>query len=214
MNKKILPTFSWILGILVLPLLGKPELLLSWQVVTAIVAAALLNFTQPILSVKDVVHQDWRDRGSVVVLIITGSLFFMIPAIDFAYGRLSRDAIGDPWSIAGLALTFGGLAFRIWSIRTLGQFFTPLVVIQDNHRVIRKGPYKYLRHPSYAGALVLAFGISTLFHSFFGLAFCAFGFFPSYIYRMHVEEEALRKELGQAYLEHVQNTWRIIPFVY
>ncbi|CAO3573021.1 unnamed protein product [Mortierella alpina] len=70
------------------------------------------------------------------------------------------------WHLVLTALSVGGSVLRRWSYSTLGQFFTYQLAIRPGHRLIKTGPYRYLRHPSYAGAL-LCFGAAfplLLFH--------------------------------------------------
>jgi protein-S-isoprenylcysteine O-methyltransferase Ste14 len=54
----------------------------------------------------------------------------------------------------GPSLLVAGIAVRWTAIHTLGKYFTSTVVIKNDHRLIRAGLYKYLRHPAYTGALV------------------------------------------------------------
>jgi protein-S-isoprenylcysteine O-methyltransferase len=49
--------------------------------------------------------------------------------------------------VADLLLT-AGIVLRIWSIVHLGRFFTVDVAIQEGQRVVRDGPYRFVRHPS------------------------------------------------------------------
>jgi len=48
-------------------------------------------------------------------------------------------------------VTGTGIALRQWAITTLGQCFVGHVLVQPGQAVVRSGPYRWLRHPSYAG---------------------------------------------------------------
>jgi protein-S-isoprenylcysteine O-methyltransferase Ste14 len=58
----------------------------------------------------------------------------------------------------GIALMLAGIAFRRYAVSVLGRFFTFEVAIHSGHTLIEVGPYRYIRHPSYAGALITQVG--------------------------------------------------------
>ena len=114
----------------------------------------------------------------------------------------------------GAFLAAAGLCLRLWSIRTLGRFFTGTVQVVPDQQVVDDGPYRVLRHPSYTGALLTALGIALAFGSALGaVATLALGI-PAYIHRITIEERALLAELGDAYRAYRERTWRLLPFVY
>ena len=53
----------------------------------------------------------------------------------------------------GIVLMILGIILRQWSMAVLGRFFSGTVGTQEGQFVVEKGPYKYIRHPSYTGAL-------------------------------------------------------------
>lgn len=170
--------------------------------------------SQPAISPKNLREKDPRDRRSVLLILINGCLVFLIPILDYAYGRKARPPIEATWSMVGLLLTFGSLLFRYWAIRTLGKFFTAVVTVQPGQKVISHGPFRFLRHPSYLGSFLMGIGISVLFRSYVGLAFCLVGFLAAYVYRIRAEEAAMLAEFGEEYARYQERTWRMIPFVY
>lgn len=90
----------------------------------------------------------------------------------------------------GVALFVVGLALRWYAIVYLGRFFTVDVAIAADHRVVDSGPYRYLRHPSYTGALL------------------------AFMRRIEVEETALRRALGESYAAYARRTKRLVPLFY
>jgi protein-S-isoprenylcysteine O-methyltransferase len=113
----------------------------------------------------------------------------------------------------GVVMVFAGLVLRLWAIHTLGRFFTSTVQVGDGQRVVRSGPYRMLRHPSYAGALLTAFGTALVLHSSAGAALVITLCVPAYLYRVATEERALVAELGADYAEYRRHTWGIVPGV-
>lgn len=62
----------------------------------------------------------------------------------------------DAWTIACLAGLVAVTALRYWSIATLGSWWSTRIVVVPGSRLVRTGPYRYLRHPNYL-AIVLEF---------------------------------------------------------
>ena len=114
----------------------------------------------------------------------------------------------------GLSLLVAGVAIRWTAIHTLGKYFTSTVMIRDDHRLIRAGLYKHLRHPAYTGALVAHLGLGLSFSNWFSLALSFVPYLVAVGYRIHVEEQALSEAFGEEYLDYSRNTKRLIPKLY
>jgi methyltransferase len=68
-----------------------------------------------------------------------------------------------PWRVPADFRTIGAFAvlaavtaLRYWAIASLGEYWTTRIVVVPGAHVVRKGPYRYLRHPNYL-AIVLEF---------------------------------------------------------
>src|SRR5215475_11106419 len=118
-----------------------------------------------------------------------------------------------PWvSIAGDALIFLSYLFFIWVFRE-NSYGASTIQIMEDQKVISTGPYAIVRHPMYAGALVMFAGIPLALGSWFGLFFF-FLTLPILIWRLSDEERFLHKNLS-GYTEYTQKVrYRLIPFVW
>jgi protein-S-isoprenylcysteine O-methyltransferase len=111
----------------------------------------------------------------------------------------------------GLSCAAAGAALRWYSVATLRQYFTVNVAVQTSQPVITVGPYRYIRHPAYAGQLLTLFGFALALGNWVGLlvmtvlSSCAFG------YRIVIEEAALLSTLGEPYARYMRDTRRLIP---
>ena len=112
----------------------------------------------------------------------------------------------------GIALAVAGMALRWYSIWYLGRSFTCEVSIRPDQTVVDRGPYRWVRHPSYTGGLLTILGLLPCLTN--ALAFAGF-FLPlaGYAYRIRVEERALASELGEPYRRYMRRTKRLIPLV-
>ncbi|PSR33822.1 MAG: isoprenylcysteine carboxylmethyltransferase family protein [Sulfobacillus benefaciens] len=155
-----------------------------------------------------------QDKGSFRVIWITVAAAFLLSDTIGFWGRVWNPPIPIGLRMTGIALVVLGIIFRQYSIRVLGRYFTPQVAIQDQHVLIRRGPYRWLRHPSYTGAWIAFIGVGLSSHGVLVLLMFTVIPFMGLLYRIHVEEEALRQALGTAYDDYAKSTWRLIPFVY
>lgn len=156
-----------------------------------------------------------KDRGSYAVILL---LLYTGIFLDF-WLSFSAPAWAITWHRAalfylGVVLMLAGLAFRYHAIRVLGRFFTYSVAVQSGQTVIQSGPYRYIRHPSYSGAIITLLGVGLGLGNWAGLAALLATMCLAYAYRIHVEEAALIESLGQPYREYRARTKRIIPFVF
>jgi protein-S-isoprenylcysteine O-methyltransferase len=129
----------------------------------------------------------------------------------FPQGRLPHP---QTFYVIGLSLFLLGLIIRWIAIIHLGRFFTVNVAIADDHQLIVTGPYRYVRHPSYTGTLLifLGFGLCTL--NFFSLAAIFLPITAAFLWRMHVEETALREAFGERYRRYAATTSCLLPWIY
>ncbi|HLH60957.1 MAG TPA: isoprenylcysteine carboxylmethyltransferase family protein [Ktedonobacteraceae bacterium] len=156
-----------------------------------------------------------QDRGSMVVLLL--GLYSGLFLNFFFAGLIQGATITWHRSIfvsIGIVLMVLGVILRHYAIRTLGQYFTREVATRPDQAVVQRGPYKFIRHPAYSGTLLTVLGIGLATANWVSLASIMLLSFIGYSYRVMVEEQALRRALGQPYIEYMHHTKRFIPFVF
>ena len=144
--------------------------------------------------------------------------FLLYPATWIACGLDRRfgasPALPVPLEVAALALFLAGYAFALWAMR-VNAFFSTMVRIQRErgHRVVDRGPYRFVRHPGYAGAVLAHLALPLALGSLWGLAPAALGC-AGVALRIAGEERTLRGGLtGDAeYAARVR--WRLVPRVW
>ncbi|MGA8442322.1 MAG: isoprenylcysteine carboxylmethyltransferase family protein [Candidatus Sulfotelmatobacter sp.] len=156
-----------------------------------------------------------HDRGSLVLIVI---LWWAGIGADFLLSlHLPQASIWGERRLAfaiGIALMFSGITLRQYSIVVLGKYFTFDVAVHSGHSLIESGPYRYVRHPSYSGALLTLIGFGLALGNWAGLATALFGMACAYTYRITVEEAALTTAIGEPYRQYVSRTWRLVPFLF
>lgn len=113
----------------------------------------------------------------------------------------------------GIFLMLAGVAFRWYSIRVLGKYFTTRVAIRPGQSVIENGPYRWIRHPSYSGTMLTMFGAGLALTNWLSLLSIMAFAIVGYSYRIWVEEVTLVNALGEPYRVYMRRTKRIIPFI-
>jgi protein-S-isoprenylcysteine O-methyltransferase Ste14 len=157
--------------------------------------------------------QPLADKILTVLLIATfAGVILFIPLDVFRFRLLG--APGLAVSILGLGLFIAG-----WSMLTLSfkenDFAAPVVKHQQGRQqtVIDSGVYGIVRHPMYAGGVLLFVGMPLLLGSY-AAVLAAIVPIGVLIVRITIEERFLRQELKgyDAYMRKVR--WRLIPFVW
>ena len=157
------------------------------------------------------VDRDQVGRGSGL-LILLGIFSSISIANVFASSGFTPLPIASLY--LGLAMMLLGVAFRIWAVANLRSFFSYTVQIKEGHRVIETGPYRFVRHPAYAGSLLTMVGEGLALQSWGAVILIASVFTLAFGYRVQVEERALVSSLGDEYLSYARRVKRIIPFVF
>lgn len=114
----------------------------------------------------------------------------------------------------GIVLMVTGVAFRWYAVSVLGKYFSLRLAIQPGQTVVQVGPYRWIRHPSYTGALITMFGLGLVLGNWLSLISILVAGFIGYSYRVMVEEWTLLAAIGDPYREYMKHTKRFLPFVY
>ena len=156
-----------------------------------------------------------RDAGTLRLLwtVLYAAIFVAVLLSTLGIGRLPAG-----WRVpllwTGTAMVLAGPGFRLWAIRVLGRQFTVDVGIQPGHALVEAGPYRWLRHPSYTGALACFFGLGIGLGDWASLAVIAVAVTAAFVRRIRVEEAVLADAFGARWDEHVRRTWRLLPGVW
>lgn len=157
------------------------------------------------------IREDRSNRWIFVPLAIIGLLSGWLPAWSDRRDFLTID--GDAVRWLGVALFATGGVLRLAPVFALGRRFSGLVAIQPGHALVTTGLYRYIRHPSYLGLLVMMLGWGLAFRSIAGLALAALTIFPL-LARIRSEEALLQGYFGGEYEAYRARTHRLIPGLY
>lgn len=122
---------------------------------------------------------------------------------------------GGAWVFAaGAVVGWCGLLLRWWSFATLGRYFTLVVKASGDQPVVDRGPYRYLRHPSYAGLMLAVAGCSVMLGNWVGAVASVVLVAAALVFRIGREERMLVAALGEPYRAFASTRARLVPFVW
>jgi protein-S-isoprenylcysteine O-methyltransferase Ste14 len=118
------------------------------------------------------------------------------------------------WPLAaGITLIWLGMVLRVWAMLTL-RSASKTKGTKPEFRVVDYGPYRWLRHPSYLGAIVGFIGIGFAGGEWTSVAIMIIGSVTAFLVRIRVEERALLQTLGDEYKAYACRTARLVPRVF
>jgi protein-S-isoprenylcysteine O-methyltransferase Ste14 len=150
-----------------------------------------------------------RDRATRV--LIAFSLGASIAAARLAPSVAPSLRIPVGVQAVGVVVMWMGLATRAWAVAALGDAFRTTVEVDPGQVVVTTGPYRWIRHPSYAGLLLILAGLGLAAGNWLSSAACLVLPLPALAWRIHVEEAELSHVLGEAYRAYQAGTSRLIP---
>jgi len=149
-------------------------------------------------------------------------LHYMIPMVVgffLVFQRLTPGSIhGQLYyshgiDISGNLLTLGGLVLSVWARIRLGRNWSGHINLKEGHKLIRTGPYRFVRHPIYTGMSAAAAGsamTAATGGAYVGLALI----FIAILIKIRREERIMLSEFGEEYQRFKQEAASLLPFVF
>lgn len=156
-----------------------------------------------------------QDRWTkwIIVLATRAGVIAALAIAVFLPGL--RAGANNWWTLGlGVVLVLAGVALRAWAILSLGRYFRREVTIEPGQRLVRRGPYRVLRHPSYTGILLSFAGLGLAFGSWVSAAVAVLILFAGMLPRIRIEERALAQAFGADYTDYAKSTARVLPHLW
>jgi protein-S-isoprenylcysteine O-methyltransferase Ste14 len=148
----------------------------------------------------------WRWYVPVVLLPVE----WLLPPALIALRIGEIEAGWLPLRVVGLAVGLAGAVLLVWASVLLGRLMIHEAAVREDHALIERGPYRFVRHPVYAGYLALLLGSGVA-----SLNVCLCLVWPvsllGIVIQASSEEQLLRERFGQEYERYVQRTGRLVP---
>jgi len=140
----------------------------------------------------------------LIVLLLN---IFYPPAMSWAKFNLPTYV-----QIAGLVVAFLCVPFLWWVFRSIGKNISETVLIKEEHELVTHGPYRRVRHPLYAGALLLLISISLVIEDYVILAYAVIGLLAFRLLVIPAEEKQLLEAFGEDYECYQSRTGAMLPW--
>lgn len=180
----------------------------AWTVATAIV----IWRCSPALLAERLGPRKGAKSWDITIISLLGLVQlvrYIVAGLDQRYGWTDGFPLAAQW--AALAVCVLGYALVVWATAA-NPFFSQIVRIQSerNHTVVTGGPYRYVRHPAYVGAIAYELAVSILLASWWALAISALSAILI-ILRTILEDRVLIAELN-GYLDYARQVrFRLFP---
>jgi len=154
--------------------------------------------------------ESFASRYGILFLEIVG--FALVFMDETEFGILGHRVLPRTFAlgVAGVALTWAGIALALWARWHLGQYWSARITIKEDHKLIRTGPYARLRHPIYSGLDLAAIGSALAIDRWrcvAGVCLIILG----YWIKARREEGMLTAQFGADFQEHCQHTGFLFP---
>jgi protein-S-isoprenylcysteine O-methyltransferase Ste14 len=184
----------------------------SFIVLSAFSALRHIQFKKTILRSREVLREasgasfdpttvKWASLQSLAELAIF---------LDYGHWHLVPGLEKPILQGAGLGLSVLSIAWLFWANAILVEHFDRGL---DDRELITRGPFRFIRHPRYAGLLGFKAGFALTFASAFGWMSVAVAV-VLVRRRIQLEEDHLRSAFGQTYESYVRRTARMFPGFY
>ncbi len=199
--------------VLILPVMGNTAILQAPHLWILMVFGILASVLQPDYNPLTIAAAS-QDRGTGSQIIWSVYATQLAAVLECAYLRYPQSIAWDKAATAALVIMAMGLALRTWSVATLGGVFTMHISIREDHAVIRSGPYRIIRHPSYLGAFMLYLSSTVFLHAWISAAATLSLLLLAFMRRIRREEEVLIEEFGEAYRSYRSDVRMVLPGVW
>jgi len=153
----------------------------------------------------------WQSRLIYSVPLFVAALLLLDRHLGHVLNiRLVPHTLAIAW--AGAVLTAAGHAFASWARVVLGTNWSGQVTVKEGHELIRTGPYALARHPIYTGLVLALLGTALAIGELRGLIALVLAT-GSFIYKMGIEERAMRRTFGSTYDAYARAVKALVPFV-
>jgi protein-S-isoprenylcysteine O-methyltransferase Ste14 len=186
--------------------ISNPSVIFHYQIWITVLASVVMFATQPKMSKDDIVNKS--DGYSMLGIMVMAIAVTNMTVYDFGRGGLQTN---HAMNYVGLVMIWTGMAFRVYAIQTLGNYFSNAAQIKDEHQLCEEGIYRIIRHPSYTGAIASIVGTVLWLGAWQTLPISLYLIFVAYYHRITQEEKILTLHFGEKYVQYCKRTGALLP---
>jgi protein-S-isoprenylcysteine O-methyltransferase Ste14 len=158
-------------------------------------------------------REDWPSVGYLLSAIAGFAVsifdFWKLQNLEFRFNILNT---------MGIILALTGGVLRLLSRLALrgaglGVMESSRLKVVEDQELVTDGVYRYIRHPLYLGEVLRNHGGALALSSAYGFSVMSLATLFLH-FRMDIEEGMLLKEFGEEYIQYMEETYRLVPYVY
>lgn len=158
---------------------------------------------------RNVVSGQVNEKATFLALLLSGTLVIVLALVEY----LARDLhfIAATF-IPGILIAGSAFVVRAAAVRALGRMWSVHIEIRKEHQLVQDGPFRWIRHPIYLGAILELLGAIIFLNASYTLVAFVVLFIPSLVARIRLEERAMIAQFGDAYRDYIRTTPAVIPW--
>ena len=160
------------------------------------------------IGVKPDSQRHFLQSFGLLLAIIVSFLLPHLPIFNF----LNFAPVNPGVSGVGVILCAAGMAFLVWARQHLGKNWSQTVSVKVGHDLITSGPYRYVRHPMYAGGLIAAIGSAIVCGGAWIFLLVILG--GIFLWRVGAEDRLMAQRFPNEFPDYKKRTKALIPFVW
>lgn len=180
------------------------------ELVAPIVSALLIYWARmaELRTPRDLEKGQIRENLTLRLFVAVGSLML--------FGSIAEQLwVRPPFQpvlfVAGWVVALASFMLRRRAIRELGKMWSLHVEIREQHRLVKSGPYRWVRHPAYTSMILELSALGLLLQSRFTSVLAFALFIPTLIARIRIEEAALSRQIA-GYADYQRATPALLPY--
>jgi protein-S-isoprenylcysteine O-methyltransferase Ste14 len=160
------------------------------------------------IDVKRDTEAHLSQKLGIMFAIIAAFLLPHLPIFRF----VNFAPVNPVLSSFGVILCAAGMAFLVWARHHLGRNWSQAVTAKVGHELVTSGPYRYVRHPMYAGGFLACIGSAIVCGGAFIFLLVTLG--AIFLQRVGAEDKLMEQQFPSEYPDYKKRTKALIPFVW
>ena len=151
-----------------------------------------------------------RTYSSAGVVVRFG--IFLVVFVLIRFKALGGELPGPWFQALGVALWLLGLGFAVWARLYIGRNWGMPMTERVDPELVTTGPYRYVRHPIYAGVILAMVGTAFAVGLYWLIVAALLGVY--FGYSAMVEERNLAREFPSTFPAYKRSTKMLVPFLF
>jgi len=152
------------------------------------------------------------DRASIIGIFVQTLSLFAVWMMSRHYAILP---LGFWFQLLNTILVVAIVIVSLWmmaaALRVLGKQWSLQARVLEDHKLVREGPYRFVRHPIYSGMLGMIIAAGLAWSHWIGFLIALVLFTIGTAIRVHSEEKLLSEQFGPAFDDYKRNVPAVVP---